>query len=342
MNFSSRLKLSISILLHGEQPRKSIEIPPLSEDELVEVRQFFPRQKFFILGFARSGTTILMRLIGLHPDIHCNYQAHFFTRPPSLKALVNDPDIAHWLSRRNNRWNHGRDLSPLVLRAAADMILERDAARVGKHIVGDKSPTTIIHGQAIRDMHAVYPDAKLIYIVRDGRDVLISERMRNFVEDNKFLLPEDRKIIEALQSNPASFLNGQQSIFTEKFIRRVTLNWVNDLAEIENEAKRLYPSAFFPLRYEDLLTEPFSVIQKIWSFLGAQIDPILEKEILNEISQNLDEEWQIHRNETLSSFLPKGQTGNWHDRFTLRDKQIFKEIAGETLIQWGYETDTNW
>ena len=33
-------------------------------------------------------------------------------------------------------------------------------------------------------MHAVYPDAKLVYIVRDGRDVLISERFRNLVEES--------------------------------------------------------------------------------------------------------------------------------------------------------------
>jgi hypothetical protein len=54
-------------------------------------------------------------------------------------------------------------------------------------IVGDKSPSSTIHGQSVRDMHAVYPDAKLVYIVRDGRDVLISERFRNFVEESKFL-----------------------------------------------------------------------------------------------------------------------------------------------------------
>jgi LPS sulfotransferase NodH len=342
MDFSARIRLAVSILLHGEPVHQSIKVPPLNDTELAEIRQFFPRQKFFILGFARSGTTILMRLIGLHPQIHCNYQAHFFTRPPALKALVDNPEIAHWFSRRNNRWNHGRDLSPLVLRAAADIILERDAALFGKQIVGDKSPTTVLHGQSVRDMHDIYPDAKLIYIVRDGRDVLISERIRNFVEDNKFLLPEDRKIIQALQNNPSSFLNGQSSIFTESFIRRVAQNWVNDLLEIDEEGQRLYSSAFLTVRYEDLLTDPFSAIKRIWAFLNVQVEPGLEKIVLNEIGQNQDEEWQAHRNETIASFLPKGQTGNWRERFTQRDRQLFKDIAGEMLIKWGYEKDENW
>jgi LPS sulfotransferase NodH len=99
---------------------------------VAEIKQFFPRRKFFILGHARSGTTLLMRLVRLHPDVHCSYQAHFFTRPPLLKSLVNTPEAEEWLTRKSNRWNQGRDLSPLVLRAAADFIMERDAAREGQ------------------------------------------------------------------------------------------------------------------------------------------------------------------------------------------------------------------
>ena len=132
-----------------------------------------------------------------------------------MKSLVNTPEAEEWLTRKSNRWNQGRDLSPLVLRAAADLILERGAAREGKMIVGDKSPSSTIHGQSVRDLQAVYPDAKLIYIVRDGRDVLISERFRNFVEESKFLKSEDRRIIEELRKNQAAFTNGTRSIFTE-------------------------------------------------------------------------------------------------------------------------------
>lgn len=177
-----RLKTALKVLLLGQKSESRPSIPPITADEVAEARQFFPREKFFIFGHARSGTTLLMRLVRLHPEVHCSYQAHFFTREPFLKSLVDTPAAAEWLSRKSNRWNQGRDLSPLVLRATADFILERDAAREGKRIVGDKSPSSLIHGQAVRDMAAVYPDARLIYIVRDGRDVLISERFRNFVE----------------------------------------------------------------------------------------------------------------------------------------------------------------
>lgn len=340
----SRLKSAARVFLKGEQKNKERNpIPAITPEEVAEIRQFFPRDKFFILGHARSGTTLLMRLARLHPDVHCNYQAHFFSRKPLLKSLVDSPEIEEWLARKSNRWNHGRDLSPLVLRAAADFIMERDAAREGKMIVGDKSPSSVIHGQVVRDMFSVYPDAKVVNIVRDGRDVLISERFRNFVEESKFLTMEDKRIIADLQTDPAPFSDGRRSIFTETFIRNIASRWTKDLTETDAEAQKLYGENYHSLRYEDLLENPFVEMTKIWKFLGVKkISNSLENAIQAEMSSNPDEEWQAQRNEGIASFLPKGQAGNWQRLFTERDKSVFKEVAGEMLVRWGYEKDLNW
>ena len=339
----SRFKSAARIFLKGEAKKKKRNpIPVISPEEVQEIKQFFPREKFFIFGHARSGTTLLMRLIRLHPDVHCNYQGHFFTRPPLLKSLVDTPEIEEWLTRKSNRWNRGRDLSPLVLRAAADFIMEREAAKEGKRIVGDKSPSSTIHGQAVRDMHTIYPDAKLIYIVRDGRDVLVSERFRNLVEESRFLKAEDKQIVEELRKDPGQFTNGTRSIFTENVIRRVSTGWVKNVQETEAEGRRLFVKNYYSLRYEDVLDRPFEEMQRLWSFLGVQTAPSLEDTIINEMVSNPDEEWQSERNEDIASFLSKGRAGNWQRLFTGRDKAAFKEVAGEMLIQWKYEKDSNW
>jgi hypothetical protein len=340
----SRIKSAARILLKGEPKEKTrAPVPAITAEEVAEVRQFFTREKFFILGHARSGTTLLMRLARLHPEVHCNYQAHFFTRKPLLKSLVDSVQIEEWLTRKSNRWNHGRDLSPLVLRASADFIMERDAAREGKRIVGDKSPSSVIHGQVVRDMHSVYPDAKIVNIVRDGRDVLISERFRNFVEESKFLTSEDKRIISDLKTDPAPFSDGRRSIFTETSIRNIAKRWVDDLNEIDSECKRLYDGKYISLRYEDMLSQPFIELSRLWKFLDVKkINKALEKQLLAEMSSNPDEEWQAKRNEGIASFLPKGQAGNWQRLFTARDKALFKEIAGDVLVKWGYEKDLNW
>lgn len=335
----SRFKSAARILLKGEPKKKTRNpIPAITPEEVAEIRQFFPREKFFILGHARSGTTLLMRLLRLHPEVHCNYQAHFFTRKPLLKSLVDTPEAEEWLTRKSNRWNHGRDLSPLVLRASADFIMERDAAREGKNIVGDKSPSSVIHGQVVRDMHSLYPDAKIINIVRDGRDVLISERFRNFVEESKFLTTEDKRIIADLKADSAPFSDGRRSIFTETSIRNIARRWADDLNEVDAESKRLYGENYISLRYEDMLTQPFSEMSRLWKFLGVKkVSKTLEKQLLAEMSSNPDEEWQAKRNEGIAAFLPKGQAGNWQRLFTEKDKALFKEIAGEVLVRWEYE-----
>ena len=340
----SRLKSAARILIKGDPKKnKRNPIPAITLEEVAEIKQFFPREKFFIFGHARSGTTLLMRLARLHPEVHCNYQAHFFTRYPLLKSLVNTPEAEEWLTRKSNRWNQGSDLSPLVLRSAADFILERDAAREGKSIVGDKSPSSTIHGQAVRDMHAVYPDAKLVYIVRDGRDVLISERFRNFVEESKFLTAEDKRIIADLQVDSIPFTDGRRSIFTETFIRRVAKGWMMNLKETEDEGRGLFGDHYFGMRYEDLLSVSFDEMSRLWNFLGVKnVDGSLGEKIKAEMSSNPDEEWQAKRNEGIASFLPKGQAGNWSRLFTEKDKSIFKEVAGGMLVRWNYEKDLNW
>mgnify|MGYP005818475341 CR=1 FL=1 len=340
----SRYKSAIRIVLKGEpQKRGRGLIPPITAEEIAEIKQFFPRDKFFIFGHARSGTTLLMRLVRLHPEVHCNYQAHFFTRRPLLKSLVNTPEAEEWLARKSNRWNHGRDLSAVMLRAAADFVMEREAAAEGKRIVGDKSPLSNIHGQAVREMASLYPDARLIYIVRDGRDVLVSERFRNFVEESKFLSAEDRRIVEALRKDPASFAAGERSLFSPAFIRRMAAGWATDVSEVEAEGRRLFPGSFLALRYEDLLREPFEEMSKVWRFLGVKrIGSGLAKDVQAEMASNPDEEWQSHRNEEIASFLSKGQTGNWRTLFRAPDKALFKQVAGETLVRWGYEQDLEW
>lgn len=339
----NRFKKAAKILIQGDASERSRQpIPAISEEELAEVRQFFPRQKFFIYGHARSGTTLLARLIRLHPEIHCDWQAHFFTRSPFLSSLVDTPEAEEWLTRRSNRWNDGKDLSALVLRASADMILERGAAKEGKVIVGDKSPSSLIHGQAIKDTAKIYPDARIVYIIRDGRDVLISERFRNFVEDSKFLTAQDKAIINDLKKDQGPFADGTRSIFTDAFIKRAAAGWVDNLTETIKEGRRIYGDRFITLRYEDLLAEPFETMKKLWSAFEVKVDPSLEQAILNESSQNPDEQWQAQRDDSIASFLPKGKAGNWKIMYTKSDQALFKSIAGQTLIDHGYEKDLEW
>ncbi|MFM8319538.1 MAG: sulfotransferase family protein, partial [Chloroflexota bacterium] len=266
-----RLSLALRLLRQGELPqlKSRREVPAITAEEVEDARRFFPMDKFFIYGHARSGTTMLARTIRLHPEVHCNYQAHFFTRAPLLEALVSGEETGEWLKRGSNRWNHGRDLSPVVLRAAADFMLEREARPLGKRIVGDKSPNSLNDGESVRLMHKVYPDGFLVYIARDGRDTVLSHRFQAFIEFPERLGREDQAIRADFARDPEPYLSGAKSVFNDAAIRRAAEGWVRNMHETDSQGKALYGPRYLSLRYEDLLQRPWEEMNRVWSFLGA-------------------------------------------------------------------------
>ncbi len=334
-----RLSLATKILLGKDktQTRKRI-IPSLSLSDVDEVKKFFPMQKFFIFGHARSGTTVLARLVRLHPQVHCNYQAHFFTRPPLLQSLVSSEEVGEWLQRGSNRWNRGADLSPVILRVAADYIMEREARQLGKTIVGDKSPSSLLDGEAVRLMHQVYPDGRLVYIVRDGRDTALSHRFQAFIDFPDQLSKEDLDIRQAFASNPEPYLRGEKSVFSEKALLRAAQGWVRNITETHQAGQERFGDQYFSLRYEDLLDQPWEQMHRLWVFLGAEsLSDDLKNAVAVEMELNPDAKWQQEKAREIGEPLQKGKQGNWREIFSRRDREIFHQIAGETLKEWGYE-----
>ncbi len=339
-----RLRLVGEVFINGEIPSSTREsIPSISLAEIEEVRSFFPLDKFFIFGHARSGTTLLTRLVRLHSEVHCNYQGHFFTRRPTIEGLVNGTDIEAWLTRRSNRWNRGGDLSPVILRTVVDFILEREARPLGAKVVGDKSPNSMMNGEAVKLLHKVYPDGKLIFIIRDGRDAVISHRFQTFIDAVQHLTSEDVKIRSDFQDDPTPYIEGDLSIFTEGGIRLAAKGWADNVLETDLRAKELFVSDYISLRYEDLLADPWKEMSKVWTFLKVDLsDSKLSEKLSTELDNNPDKEWQKNKAGSLVNPLQKGKSGSWQNLFTERDKKIFKEIAGDILVSWGYEKDLSW
>jgi LPS sulfotransferase NodH len=342
-----RFKSAGRILFKGQTTTVKREVPAITPEEVEEARRFFSLEKFFIFGHARSGTTLLTRLVRLHPQVHCNYQAHFFTRPPFLESLVASEEIEQWLARHSNRWNRGQDLSPVVLRAAADFILERDAHLAGKGspgcVVGDKSPNSLQDGEAVQRMVKVYPDARLVFIVRDGRDAIVSHRFQTFIDRPHQLSSQGQKIRQSFIDQPEPFLAGQRSLFTEEEMHEAASGWANNVLETDQAARSLLGKQYFSLKYEELTAQSWETLSKVWGFLG--VDPQvkgLRASLENEMRRNPDAAWQQRKSAEIATSIQKGQRGTWRELFTSRDRQIFKQAAGEILIDWGYETNLDW
>ena len=133
-----RLKRTVWGMWKRDQ-RKQIPLKELKlivDQELAEIKHLFPLPKYFILGHGRSGTTLLGRLIQLHPEVNCNWQAHFFTKRHPLASVLSTAELGEWLERRSNRWAFEQDLATPIIRVVCDYIMEREVKKLGKCLVG--------------------------------------------------------------------------------------------------------------------------------------------------------------------------------------------------------------
>jgi len=103
--------------------------------------------------------------------------------------------------------------------------------------------------------------------------------------------------------------------------------------------------------YLPWLTDPYCCAIKFEDLIGPKGGGNLEKQlhtierIANFIGISIsEEEIQIVADKLFGSSLTfrSGQIGSWKTHFNERHKQLFKKIAGNLLIELGYENDYNW
>ena len=115
------------------------------------------------------------------------------------------------------------------------------------------------------------------------------------------------------------------------------------MTETNATGHKLYNDHYLHLHFEDLIAHPLEVIKRVWAFLGATPDVDgLEEAIMETFNVNRDARWQAQKAGEIARSIPKGMKGSWQSFFSTRDRAVFKEAAGRTLIKWGYEEDLGW
>ena len=176
--------------------------------------------------------------------------------------------------------------------------------------------------------------------MRDGRDAVLSHRFQSFIDATQHLAPEDLKLRKAFIENPEPFLRGERSVFTPKGIHQAAVGWVRNIYETNKTGNELFKEKYRSMKFEDLTLQPVQEMLGVWSFLGADVTlPELPDLLTKEFNQNPDADWQHKKASQIAQSLQKGKSGSWREMFTLHDRQVFHEIAGDTLQQWGYSSE---
>ncbi len=309
---------------------------------------------FFIVGRAKSGTSWLRSIMDSHPEVLCVNEGRFFGRdyrghgvvPRSLYGALADSEyLETWVKR--SPWSRGEDTEEHlrnVTRHAIDYFMMEKLAKTGKRFAGDKTP--LISMEVIAEIAAIQPDAKVIHIVRDGRDVAISSmhHIWNNATDQggrNDLRPEILAKRDAYRRDPEGFLAREESIFAEGQLASTARNWAGLIGKASEDGRALLGDNYVEVRYEDLLEHPVDETRRLLRFLGA--------DDAEETAQRCVEITSFERvskrkpgQEDSSSFFRKGVAGDWKTVFNQDDKRAFRSVAGDQLIRLGYERDDGW
>lgn len=188
-----------------------------------------------IMGCARSGTSILGELVAAHPAVKYKHEAHAIWD----KAGPGEND-SHRLT--------AAQATPEVARLMRKKFEEEKGEALW---FVEKCPRSVLRVPFIR---AVFPEARLIHIIRDGRDTACSMLAGIGGAEWRHLKPP----------------NWKQLFEQEQGVLRCAKAW---LAIMEIALADLENVPHFALKYEDLVREPESVAARLFGFLNLPLAP---------------------------------------------------------------------
>ena len=318
---------------------------------------------FFVTGLGKSGTSWLMRTLDGHPEILCKGEGRFFgagwrranfdpegTQAPAASslyyALLDSEYLRLWVER--SVWAREGDtathLDNLTHLATEHFLLGR-LRETNERLVGDKSP--LLNADFIEEVSRIYPEAKVIHIIRDGRDQAVSmlHHVWNRSTDQggvQTLKPGEFERREVYRKDPKKLLQTGEGVFTEERLRGAARSWNTRVGKTAQDGPSLLGPNYTEVRYEDLLERPNQEVGRLLGFLGADTSEKAVRQAVGSASFEKLSKGRERGQEDTASFYRKGVAGDWNNYFTERDKEIYKEEAGELLIRLGYERDLDW
>ena len=182
-----------------------------------------------------------------------------------------------------------------------------------------------------QDLSPIFTDEPIVYLVRDGRDVMVSYyffKNTYFYAGNlppfKKLLFQARGLFNKSPNNQAQ--DRDFSLFLERHIDE----WVT---HVSTWLKRK-PTAI--VRYEDLKVNPQVTLNQLFTRLNVEVSSNIIEQALHifnfkQLAQRQEGE------EDRSSFFRKGIVGDWQNHFSAEDLNFFNQKASQIMKQLEYD-----
>jgi hypothetical protein len=278
----------------------------------VVVRQgVFP----IFVGSGRSGTTLLRTIFDAHPDLAMAHEPQFMGTVARKERMLTAGgfDVGRFLDTIYGNPNYRRlglerpevegALAVDPPRSPADAVravFSLWATKQDKPLYGDKTPGYIIQ---IPDLARLFPEARFVNVIRDGRNVALSYLERPW--------------------GPSTIAEG-------------ALYWRSRVSRGRRAGRALGPARYTEVRYEDLVAGTEAEVRRICEFLDLQWKP----EMLRYHEKAAEFVAGSHEPDAFRNVArpPTQGTRDWSELMTERDVAVFEAIAGGLLGDLGYET----
>ena len=268
-----------------------------------------------IVGRNRSGTTLLVQMLNAHPDIDTAGEANILNAYKRLP--LNNRDLA--LKTFKDLYYKGELFEGYDLEdKAIDEIFEKEKSiedilrkLVYHHFRNSRGKYLCIKRPkwelAISALNKIFPNSKIIYMIRDPRGMIASTK--------KF---------------SSTIINAPQ-------ISRLASNWNRCVVSYESTRRRL-PSRIDMVRYEDLVKNSREELQRLCKFLNIEFkDRMLE---FDKCTTGAYGNFPRHN----SSFEKKengliftSSINKWKETLKEDETSLINSICGELMKRYGYE-----
>jgi hypothetical protein len=282
------------------------------------ISALFQKQIFFVGGSPKSGTTWLQLLLNAHPSVSCSGEGYF---PIHLwKSLAQALGQYDRVIETNNKllFTEVEEYQRLtkndvfyIFATCIAVVLVRQSKHKRVRAIGDKTPA---NSRYFAGLASLFPTAKFIQIVRDGRDCAVSGWFHNL--RNPDWVPLNRGSLEAYVSNFA-------------------VHWADDLAKAQEFADA-HPDRIRRIRYEDLARDTEGTLAGLFAFLGVEVDASVLAHCRTEASFAKRSGGRNPGEEDRQSFFRKGVAGDWRNHLSEEQNALFRERAGSWLDRFGY------
>lgn len=209
-----------------------------------------------IFGVPRSGTTLLRTLLDAHPNIAAGPEAPWLAEHQPRSVL----GLARYLMEDEHGMvaNFGASRQEVLgaARRLVDDLLGGYARRRGKRRWAHKTPNDILHIEALLEL---LPDARIIWLVRDGLDVAMSTAVT----------AEHRRGVSPLYEKQLKLADGMPLPSTPL---AALLRW----GLWNHRVSRALAGAWhLRIAYEDLARQPEDTAGAICTFIGEPFDPAM-------------------------------------------------------------------